>query len=126
GAPVDLFPVAQIPVPKFPELAAPMPVGAAGVKTYTINLGSVPDNGGSPGMKMTMRVSLPPGEHAAGSLPCVLVAPAGTTLLEGASLDDGEYTDETLPYAEAGIAVVHYSIDGGDEVFDNEKATHKT
>jgi dienelactone hydrolase len=40
-------------------------------------------------------------------------------------LDDGEYHDETLPYAKAGMAVIHYSLDGGSEVFESEKASIK-
>ena len=33
-------------------------------------------------------------------------------MLHGANVEDSEYLDETLPYAEAGMVVIHYSIDG--------------
>ena len=46
-----------------------------------------------------------------GKLPCVLVAPAGSTLLEGMVLADGD-RPEQLPYVRAGFVVVAYSIDG--------------
>ena len=64
---------------------------------------------------MSLRSYRPAGNHAAGSLGCVLVAPAGTTLLSGTGigeLDDEAYHEECLPYAEAGTAVVMYSLDG--------------
>jgi dienelactone hydrolase len=65
-----------------------------------------------PGMSMGFRVYLPPGEHAEHTLPCVLVAPAGTTLLTGARMDLDEYHAETLPYVEAGMVVIFYGLDG--------------
>jgi len=114
GDPTTTFPVGMIPVPKFPDLGPAAPVGDAGVQVHHVDLGPVAGNEGWPGMKMTMRVYLPPGDHPARSLPCVLVAPAGTTLLSGMALDDADYHDETLPYAEAGMAVVHYSLDGDE------------
>jgi dienelactone hydrolase len=45
------------------------------------------------------------------------VAPAGTNLLSGANLaplNDEAYHDETLPYAQAGMVAILYSIDGED------------
>ncbi len=117
GDPTSLYPVKQIPVPKFPDLGPGTPVGDAGVQIHEIDLGPVAGNQGSPGMKMTMRVYLPPGELTPKSIPCVLVAPAGTTLLTGMALDASDYHDETLPYAEAGMAVIHYSLDGDEEDF---------
>lgn len=65
-----------------------------------------------------MKIYLPKGEHADGSLGCVLVAPAGTNLLMG-NEPGSDYHDETLPYAEAGFAVIQYSLDGS---VDLEKA----
>ena len=59
-----------------------------------------------------MNVYLPAGTHAERSLGCVLVAPAGTNLLVGNSLDGDDYHDETLPYAEAGYLTIQYSLDG--------------
>lgn len=58
-----------------------------------------------------VRVYLPAGKPAAGSLPCVFIAPAGTDLTTGISLEDGDRV-EHLPYARAGFAVVAYSLSG--------------
>ena len=68
--------------------------------------------GSGPGEQTQMNIYLPAGEHAARSLGCVLVAPAGTNLLVGNSLDGEDYHDETLPFAEAGFVTVQYSLDG--------------
>ena len=81
---------------------------------------SVKCNGFGPGGNTEMNIYLPPGQHAEESLPCVLVAPAGTNMLMGASVADSDYHDETLPYAQAGFAVIQYSLDGH---CDLEKAT---
>lgn len=111
-------------MPKFPELGAATAVGTAGVQSREIDLAGVPGNAGSPGMKMKLRVYLPPGDHAPMSIPCVLVAPAGTTLLTGIHLDETHF--ETLPYAEAGMAVVHYSLDGDPDSLEPGKASLQT
>jgi dienelactone hydrolase len=100
-----------IPVCRFPALPEMRSLGDNGVKVGQIRLA----DGSGPAATMAMRVYLPAGHHADGSLPCVLVAPAGTNLLSGADLDDDgpeAYHDECLPYAEKGIAVVLYSLDG--------------
>jgi dienelactone hydrolase len=65
----------------------------------------------SAGFQTHLAVMLPPGKHAAGSLPCVFVAPAGTPLIWGNELE-ANYTDESLPYVRAGFAVVRYSLSG--------------
>ena len=77
--------------------------------------------GSGPGEQTQMNIYLPAGEHAARSLGCVLVAPAGTNLLVGNSLDGEDYHDETLPYAEAGFVTIQYSLDGA--VSDLETAS---
>jgi dipeptidyl aminopeptidase/acylaminoacyl peptidase len=74
-----------------------------------------------PGGSMGMRLYLPPTDAPPQSIPCVLVAPAGTNLLVGCDMDADDYHDETLPYAEAGMAVVFYSLDGG---LDMEEASN--
>jgi dienelactone hydrolase len=43
-------------------------------------------------------------------LPCVLIAPAGSRLIDGASLGEGSKA-EHLPYVKAGFVVVAYDID---------------
>ena len=52
-----------------------------------------------------------PEKPAGSSLPCVLVAPAGSPLIYGMELGDGDRA-EHLPYVRAGLGVVSYSIDG--------------
>lgn len=93
----------------FPSLGEPEKTYPSGVKRYFVSLNQP---GGSPGTRMQWRVYLPLGQHQDRSLACVLVAPAGTPMIHGANLDDGDYDDETLPYAEAGFVVIQYSIDG--------------
>jgi dienelactone hydrolase len=46
-----------------------------------------------------------------GLLPCVLIAPAGTPLVHGIGLSDGDRT-EHKPYVRAGMVVVAYELDG--------------
>jgi len=48
----------------------------------------------------------------ADKLPCVFVAPAGSPLVVGNDLGEGA-EPEHIPYAQAGMAVVAYSISGG-------------
>ena len=59
--------------------------------------------------RTTLWVYLPSGIK--NKLPCVIIAAAGTPLIWGMSLGDGD-RPEHLPYVHAGFAVVAYSIDG--------------
>ena len=106
--------------PEMPERPQFSKLGESGVQVASVTL----NTGGEPGDGMTMWIYLPSGEAAAGSLKCVLTAPAGTNLLSGAGLgelDDESYHDESLPYAEAGMAVLRFSIDGEIEDEDDEE-----
>ena len=121
GAPFEL---SGVPVPAFPPLPALAPLEDEGVEVGQLRLSA----GSGPGESMELRIYRPAGSHAAASLPCVLVAPAGTNLLSGSeigALDDEAYHFEALPYAKAGMMVVMYSLDGniaeGDEE-DPDKA----
>ena len=107
------------PIPSFPDLGTPRALASSNAEVYRIETASVTGNGSAPGMSMTMRLYLPRGNHAPRSLGAVLVAPAGTNLIEGNRLDDDHA--ETLPYVMAGYAVVFYSIDGA--LADSERAT---
>ena len=50
--------------------------------------------------------------HKAGSrLPCIFIAPAGSPLICGMALNQGDVA-EHLPYVRAGYAVVAYDLDG--------------
>lgn len=96
-------------LPTFPTLGNPQRLGE--VDLYTVQLSSTTDIG-RPGYETKMRIYVPRSATAPKSIPCVLVAPAGTMGLHGSDLDAGDYHDETLPYAKAGMAVIHYSLDG--------------
>ena len=67
--------------------------------------------GDGAGQTMKLWLYLPAGTHAAKSLPCVFVAPAGSILITGMTLGDGDRA-EHLPYVLAGFAVVAYELDG--------------
>jgi dienelactone hydrolase len=112
-APYDL---SQFPIPKFPDLGEPLP-GPANVRRYLILLSSVPgqeaDKNTNPGQTMALSAMLPPGDHPAASLGCVLVPPAGAMELIGHQHESVSYFDEYLPYLAAGYVVVHYETDGG-------------
>lgn len=74
-----------------------------------------------PGAKMQMRLYLPPGIHGRTSLPCVLVAPAGTNLISGSHMDSGSSNPEHMPYIKAGFVVITFSLDGA--IRNRETAT---
>lgn len=118
GDPTSLFPVGQVPVPTFPELGAANVLQPSGVKVHFVQMPK--QHGATAGHEMNLRVYVPPGDHAPQSIPCVLVAPAGTNLLIGNDMDNDDYHKETLPYAEAGMAVIFYSLDGPYDM-DNGK-----
>lgn len=104
----DPYDVSDVPVPEFPVLP-PARLSVAGVDIHQFTLNGDKDVAGH---RMTLRVYLPQGAAADGSRTCVLVAPAGSTLLVGNSIDGMDYHDETLPYALDGCVVVMYSLDG--------------
>jgi dipeptidyl aminopeptidase/acylaminoacyl peptidase len=60
---------------------------------------------------MPMRVWYYQPEKAAGKLALVIVPPAGSTLIAGMDLGDGDRA-EHYPYAKAGFAVASFEIDG--------------
>lgn len=93
----------------YPDLGPSKQVGGANVSFVDL---AKTDRSGLPGGGTKLRIYLPLGQPAPRSIPLVLVAPAGTPLIVGNEIDDGDYHDETLPYAEAGMAVIMYSLDG--------------
>ena len=111
------LPVTEAPVPTFPDLGTARILQPSGVRMYFVQM----PGSSIPGHSMAMRLYLPPADGPPQSIPCVLVAPAGTNLLRGNDMDADDYHAETLPYAEAGMAVVFYSLDGG--MADSENAT---
>ncbi|MEM7385231.1 MAG: DUF4190 domain-containing protein [Verrucomicrobiota bacterium] len=110
--PFDVVDLPENPLPEFPALPDFSVLPGSGVRVCQV---SVSESG--PGGSMSFRVYLPAKEGMRG-IPCVLVAPAGTNLMSGADLDpltDRSYHKEALPYAEAGMAAILYSIDGPGE-----------
>ena len=107
------FTYSDVPVPAFPERSeAEEHELEPGVVQRVVALGE--DEGGfydKPGHGGYMYLYLPPGEHAPKSLPCVLIAPAGSTLLAGMGLGEGD-EPEHIPYVKAGCAVLSYELDG--------------
>lgn len=103
----ELFLLEEVETPQFPELGEARQVGENGVSLYVIET-----TGSGVGQAMSFRIYIPEGTHPDKSLPGVIVAPAGSNLLSGLPVDDSDYHDETLPYAEAGLVVVNYSLDG--------------
>jgi dienelactone hydrolase len=77
-----------------------------GVDFYSISL-----QGSGPGLPMNIHLYLPHNQSNPQSLPCVFIAPAGTRLLHGSSLGDGDSL-EHLPYVRAGFAVCAYELAG--------------
>jgi dipeptidyl aminopeptidase/acylaminoacyl peptidase len=85
----------------FPELGAGRTIQPGILfQDATIQRGGVP-----------MRVWVYQPEKAAGKLPLMLVPPAGSTLIAGMDLGDGDRA-EHYPYAKAGFIVVSFEIDG--------------
>ena len=120
--------VAAIAPPAFPDRGAPQNLGPekGNVNLYTIRLGPTGGYYQPPGHGGTMYLYLPPGQHPVGSLPCVLITGAGTTLLHGYEFYDGpeesEDGKEFVPYAQAGMAVLAYELDGQIDDVDKSEA----
>ncbi|HEX5054417.1 MAG TPA: prolyl oligopeptidase family serine peptidase [Planctomycetota bacterium] len=64
-------------------------------------------------------IYLPDSDNLPKSLPCVLVPPAGSNLLFGMDLGDGD-RDEHLPYCKQGFAVIAFEIEGVMPVEDQQ------
>ncbi|MDB5330842.1 MAG: Alpha/beta hydrolase family protein [Phycisphaerales bacterium] len=94
-------------MPVYPELPPPMKAANGTVDVYPMTIG-----GTGPGLPMRIKLYLPAGPRAPHSLPCVFIAPAGTRLLHGSSIDDAVNDPEHLPYARQGFAVVNYDLSG--------------
>ena len=99
---------ASIAVPQLPDLGVATRIPGTNSTFQFIRI----KQGSGPGQTMQFRVYLPVEQSPAQSIPCVLLAPAGTNMLHGNFLDGDDYHDEALPYSEAGMAVVCFSLDG--------------
>lgn len=109
---------ASIPLPPLPE-PGPAAMIAPGVMRSEVVWGNGTGIGQPPGADSRLWVYLPASATEPGSLPCVLITAAGSTMLEGMDLGAGDQP-EHLPYVQAGFAVVAFELDGasgdGDEV----------
>lgn len=98
-------------MPALPD-RGPMREFQPGVTFQEVRVGpGHPAPGLPPAHGMTLYFYLPPGDHQPGSLPCVLIAPAGSILVTGMDLGEGDQ-QEHLPFVRAGFAVLAYSLDG--------------
>lgn len=95
-----------IAVPPLPEPGPGREI-MPGVVLHEIRL----PGGTKPGFSGKLWLYLPPGDHAAKSLPCVLIAGAGSNLLTGMDLGDGD-RPEHIPYVRTGFAVLAFELDG--------------
>lgn len=98
-------------MPSFSE-AGPGSEIEPGIRFHEIKIGpsaGVPSR--IPGHRGKLWLYLPAGNQPPKSLPCVLIAPAGSNLVTGMDLGDGD-RPEHLPYVRAGFAVIAYELDG--------------
>lgn len=117
GNAINSFQIANVPVPTFQNLSALQPISP---QIQFASSSAIP-SGQIPGTRMRLSYYEPIRSHAPQSLPCVIVASAGTNLLVGNDVPSPQYLKETQPYVEAGFAVLGISLDG--EVADLQKAS---
>jgi len=101
----------DVPPPVFSERGEMQAVSPQ-VNSLEVSLGD--DSNGYydvPGVGGKLLLYLPPGNHRPKSLPCILITGAGSNLLSGMLLGDGD-SPEHLPYVQASYAVVAYELDG--------------
>ncbi len=95
-----------IALPAFPDPGPGREI-EPGVKFHEIRL----PGGNQPGFGGKLWLYLPSDAQGLQSLPCVMITGAGSTLLEGMDLGDGD-RPEHLPYVHAGYAVMAFELDG--------------
>ncbi|MDR3636975.1 MAG: prolyl oligopeptidase family serine peptidase, partial [Isosphaeraceae bacterium] len=95
-----------IALPAFPDPGPGHPI-APGVDFHEIRL----PGGPQPGFGGKLWLYLPSGAQPDKSLPCVLITGAGSNLMVGMDLGDGDRA-EHLPYVHAGFAVLAFELDG--------------
>ena len=94
-------------LPNFPDVG-PGVLLEPGIVLHEIRL----PQSGTPGHRGKLWLYLPAGNPPPpGSLPCVMMTGAGSTLLAGMDLGDGD-RPEHLPYVREGFAVLAFELDG--------------
>lgn len=124
--PETLFDLAAIPIPEFADPHRfTVPGNPEIVAFESQGMPTSPESAQTPATFTRLKLFLPPGEHAAGSLGCVFVGPAGTNLITGCDIDptDAGMSPEHLPYVQDGFAVVTFSLDG--PIANRETATDR-
>ncbi|MDB5388213.1 MAG: Alpha/beta hydrolase family protein, partial [Planctomycetaceae bacterium] len=121
--PRGLFKVADVLLPEFvvQPVAQTTP---SGVNYVAVQCKPATGDHALPGVNMQMRLYLPRAGAPQRSLGCVLVGPAGSNLISGKPLDPVNAEDEFVPYVRAGMAVLHFSLDG--PIDDLQQATDAT
>lgn len=118
---VNPFPVESIQLPELPEFSlGPLARGetfqdpqVTYQRLFFITGTSNSKLAGTvPGANTAMVYLEPKGSHAAQSLACVLIASAGSNLLEGRACPNQDDLNEMVPYVKAGFAVLGFSLDG--------------
>jgi dienelactone hydrolase len=107
----------DVPVPKLPGPGQGKEV-VPSVLQFEYSLGEQGGYYNTPGHGGKLLVYVPAGKHKAKSLPCILITGAGSDLLSGMLLGDGDNPEQT-PYAQAGYAVVAYELDGPSDQGSN-------
>jgi acetyl esterase/lipase len=100
----------------FPDRRSPRMVSPE-IELYAVRL-----EGNGAGLPMEVDLYLPAGRHEAKSLPCVLIAPAGTAM-HGAIIDESDRA-EHYPYVRAGFAVLAYELSGALADPQNPRITY--
>ncbi len=101
------FDVASVPLPPLPDRGAGSLV-EPGIMRYEMWLGA---DDGTPGHGQLVWLYLPEDVPADAKLPCVVIAPAGSNMVSGMGLAEGDMP-EHLPYVREGFAVVSFEVDG--------------
>ncbi len=102
--------------PTFPAAGVEVvsPLIPAGFVCKEIVLGDGSGCGTPPGANGRFYVYTPIEVDPDVMMPCVLVSPAGSTMMEGMELGEGDRA-EHVPYLQAGFAVIAFSIDGPNQ-----------